>query len=80
MRGLLNRKPLPNPLLKGEGTFNIDLDLAENNFRKRSIASKIDLSPKNYLKSTYIRVLNVECIEDIPFEMISNLKRIKSNH
>ena len=36
MRGLLNRKPLPNPLLKGEGTFNIDLDLAENNFRKRS--------------------------------------------
>ena len=37
MRGLLNRKPLPNPLLKGEGTFNIDLDLAENNFRKRSI-------------------------------------------
>lgn len=44
------------------------------------IASKIDLSPKNYLKSTYIRVLNVECIEVIPFEMISNLKRIKSNH
>ena len=37
MRGLLNNKPLPNPLLKGEGTFNIDSNLAENNFRKKSI-------------------------------------------
>ena len=25
-------------ILKGEGTFNIDSDLAETNFRKRSIA------------------------------------------
>ena len=34
--GAFNRKPLPNPLLAGEGTLKIDQNQVRNYFSKRS--------------------------------------------
>ncbi len=76
MRGLLNKKPLPNPLLKGEGICKIDSDIAETNFHKKSnIQTKNNVQNLNQFSANLTDVVaDIPNLHSMNFAYLRNIE------